>query len=306
MTILKKALEHRWELWLFLGLPVAAWLISLLGYEIVEQVHGEGALYGIVNRPDPGWILWYVLLYPMAGLVLLAISYWRVRQLERELLRMTWRFFLLILGIEILRYVVVLASIADNTIQSGGLETPFSLSVGIALFVIQAGLLVWFVRRVSRRGLDKALILIGISAHSYLSISTIASYIFTYRQEYRISQFVILLVGLSLTLVAVWALRRGDTDKTLRHKGIAMLFVAAFLSLILSYSVREGGHWAARPGDAALLATIQVGIYVAVIIAAYVVRVRVPKEDAHGESPPSEEPIDRTTLLYGGSWRDSA
>ena len=300
-AMLEKVWEYRWELWLFFGVYVVAWIATLLGHEIVEEVHGEGALYGVIGRVDSGWILWYALLEPIAIIVVLGISYWWVNRLDRPLLRIVWQYSLVVAALDIGRYSVGLALIRDGTFSPSGWETIGQLSAGVTSLAIQIGLLVWFARRASRGGFDKVLVLIGVSAFSSQTVVYSTSNIFRYGVEYRTSNIVMLLAVIGLTLVAVWVLKRGDSENAIRRKGFTMLFGAAFLSLIAFYLVQDGGYWAWRPDNAVWSASIQAVSYAFVIGVAYAVRVRLPKEE-----PPSEEPIDRTTLLYGGSWRNSS
>ena len=300
-NILKRVFEYRWELWLFFGVSNLAWLALRLGYEVVEDVRSEGASYGVFGRVDNGWIVWSVLLRPIATIALLGMSYWWVNRLERPLLRIVWQYSLVVAALDIVRYSVGLAMIQDGTLSRSGWETIWSLSIVSTVLAIQIGLLVWLARRASKGGFDKSLVLIGISAFSILNVAYSANNLFRYGVGYKTSNVIMLLVAIALTLVAVWALKRGDTEKAIGRKGFAMLFGAAFLSLIAMYVVREGGYWAWRLDTAVWAASIQAGFYAVAIGVAYAVRMRLPKEE-----PPSEESIDRTTLLYGGTWRDSS
>ena len=299
--MLNKVRKYRWELWLFFGVSVVTWITNRLVGEVVEDALNEGAFYGTFGRVDIGWIVWPALLVPISVIVLLGISYWWVNRLERPLLRIVWQYALAVAALDIVRYSAGLAMIQDSTLSRSGWEAIWLLSIGSTLLAIQIGALVWLARRASKGGFDKSLVIIGISAFSILNVAYSANNLFRYGVGYKASNVIMLLAVIALTLVAVWALKCGDTEKAIGRKGFAMLFGAAFFSLLAMYVVREGGNSAWRLDDAAWSASIHAGIYAIAIGVAYAVRMRLPKEE-----PPSEEPVNPTTLLYGGTWKDSS
>lgn len=316
-AVLNKVREYRWELWLFFGMPILAWAATLLGYEIVEAFHGERhESFGIIGWLGTGLTAWCtVLLGPMIAATLVAVLYWWVDRLERPVLRTVWLYILLAsvldIGQSAAAFAVIVDRVTEVSISDSMLYSYTELDfkvytyMELALLVVQIGLLVWFSRGVSRSGFDKALVLIAVSVFLPSTVAHSVNNVFRFGVHYMSSNIVMVLAVIVLTIVAAWALQRADSEKSIQAKGFATLFGAALLSLIAFQVLLAGGPWIVGWKNAVLSASIQTSIYAVAIGAAYAIRVRPPRKDSPTEEHPAEEPIDRTTLLYGGSWRDS-
>ena len=306
-AVLNKVREYRWELWLFIGLPVAVAIATLLGQKIVEAVYGQSfEMYRLFGGASVGQIAWHVLLWPTITTALLAISYWQVNKLERPVLKIVWLYALLVSTLEIARYSVIVAVFIDGPIASWGSNIRDYLYVGWALFAIEIGMLVWFARKASRNGFDKALVLISASGFLGATIAYSIDNVFRFGSENRIGHIVTLIGVLALTLVVVWMLKAVDTQESVPRNSLAMLFVTVFLSFVAFQAVSAEGQWGGVWEDALQIVAIESGIFASVVAVAYLVRKRLPKDKPSTKDSNTEEPIDRTTLLYGGSWRDSA
>ena len=140
---------------------------------------------------------------------------------------------------------------------------------------IGAVFLVWLARRASRGGFDKALVLIGISAFPGASIVGVVQYsLLLSSVDNRISPLVLSSATVVLALVAVWALKRVDTEKAIGPKGIAALFGVAWVASIAVPAANFDFHWAWWTGSAIVVGIVETVFYAIVIWIAYSMRIR--------------------------------
>jgi len=286
-VLLNRVREYRWELWLFIGVPLVATIAGSLASVPVALYLSDS-------------YIWPNLTSSITRFALLAISYRWVRRLERTILRLLWQYLL----------VVAVLSIAFNVIreelyESFSQESATTLMPYIWLSVlgqIVAGLaiLAWFARRASGDGFHKALVLIGVVAFSGINFSNVVFYGSWSSAGLVIAQLVLSLAIIPLTLVPIWALKRVDSGTPIPRKVIFILFTAAWLSWLLQYPAFIGLSWWSWLGATVITSTLQIVLYAILIGVAYLIRVRLPKEE-----PPPEGPVDPSTLLYGRHWSDS-
>ena len=205
-AVLGKVRKYRWELWLFFGVGVVA---SIAGTLVQIPVTFFIALNYV----------WYSLLFYITYFALLGISYKWVRSLQRPMLKLVWQYSLVaaVVGIG---FSFALAGAYDYVTRDSYSWYVLLLALaGLVQSVIRAWFLVWFARRASRGGFDKALVLIGISAFPSTNIIGVVQYSLLLSIDDRISPLVVGLATTVLTLVAVWALKRVDMRRGFRTKG---------------------------------------------------------------------------------------
>ena len=272
MAILGKVREYRWELWLFFGMGVVGSIVgSLVQIAVGFFIYGN---YGWSNLP-----------FFIASFAVLAISYRWVRRLQRPMLKLVWQYSLVAAALGI-GFSLVQAGIYDYVTRgSYGWYVLFLALAGLVQSAIKAVIFVWLARRASRGGFDKALVLIGIAAFPGASIAGVIQYSLLLSIVDRISPLVVSLATIVLTLVAVWALKRVDTEKAIGRKGIAVLFGVAWAASIAGYAANIDFHWAWWTGGAVVVSIVESAFYAIVIWIAYSVRVRAP-------APAQLEPVE--------------
>ena len=294
-TMLGKVREYKWELWLFFGMPVVASTVGIVIAFAILSSDSAGLRYAV--RSLSGYMVW---------LVMLGVTYWWVHRSGRELLRLVWQYSLAIVPFGV-AYTLMLARVYGSRFERLGSEEGEIGALWLWLlwwvwFAMTLAVLVCFSRRASRSGFDKALVLIGVIA---LPGVNLLAPIDGARFGYEIG---VLAVKVLLSLVAIWALHSTDAGKSVGRRGIVALFGSAMVAYASPYVALdiENSFLYETP----ILSTFYIWIFYVLpmvvaygitILAAYMIRVRLPKQE-----PPPEEPVDSSTLLYGGGWRDSS
>ena len=204
--MLAKVREYRWELWLFFGVGVVGSIVGTLVQLAVAFFIGGN--HG-----------WYSLPFSITHFALLGISYKWVSRLQRPMLKLVWQYSLVAAALGIGFSLIQAGIYGYVTRGSYGWYVLFLALAGLVQSAIGAVFLVWLARRASRGGFDKALVLIGISAFPGASIVAVIQYSLLLSIYDRISPLVVSLATIVLTLVAVWALKRVDTEEALGRKG---------------------------------------------------------------------------------------
>ena len=286
---------YRWELWLVVGIPVIQGLMPLV-------VGAFAHFLGHGNEP----IGLLMLVGSVVGLLLLAVSYLRVRNLGRDFLAVLWGY-------------VVVASVI-GTIASGasflvGVVFPAeehltAIGRGLSIYGLATLLdvlaLLWFARRASRLSLMHAFFLVVYSTLPVFGPVTGAT-------VEGINPYLVLassLVGRAITLTVmlakVWLL--GNLDRRsprFRRNAVIGLIATSILSGyagvviadLIGYA--EGPYLTILPllgvvvGLAAFTATSAFGLAVLLMLFALVYLVRVRPLTAYAE-PESEAPTAAT------------
>ncbi len=242
---------------------------------------------------------WSALPFSIANLALLAISYRWVSRLPRVLLKLMWQYSL----------VVGVVAIIFNVIQAGmygafyakSSVTTFAIYIallGLVQAVVGLAILVGFARQASGEGFHKALALIGIAASTGANTFNVFFSGIWFLPDFNIAYFVLLLAVIPLTLVPVWALNRVDSKEFMQRRSIVVLFVVAWLSVLLAFQMYADMSWGYWLTSAVVLTVPHVALYTLMIGVTYLVRKR------NSNKKPPDDPIERGSLLYGGSWRE--
>lgn len=269
-AVLNKARKYRWELWLLFGAPLMVDAVQL------------GTVRGL---PSSDWTGVYHATWLISGygmwLVLLGIPYRWVHSSGRKLLRLVWQYSLVVVPLGT-AFTLVQFWVYGNRLERVGFEEgetdPFwTCLLWWAWRLAALSVLVWFARRASRNGFDKALVLIGVLA--FPEIDFMAEYHWG-NVTYGIGALVFKVL---LSFVVMWALHSTDIGKTVGAKGIWALFgtvvlayVSPFAAQDIEYSLAHGipifGHLYGWLYDIIPLALA----YGITVLAAHLIRVRHP------------------------------
>ena len=278
---------YRWELWLIVGIPVITGIcLALVGPFVGLLGYGNAVIH----------LIYFV--GSVVGLLLLAVSYLRVRNLGRDFLAVLWGY-------------VVAASVIMATSQGvlflAGVAFPgadhlanfgrtFSI-YGVA-FLLEILALLWFARRASRLSLMHAAFLLVYSSLNVIG-SVTGSTISGINTYLLLANF---LAGGAITLTVmlakVWLL--GNFDRRGPRFGrnaviglLATLILSGYARVVITALIgyAEGPYLAILPllgaviGLAAFVVTtaFQLAFLLALFALAYLVRVRPPTADAEPE-----------------------
>ena len=261
-------LKYRWELWLFVGVPL---VVNVTW--VIESSRSELFTLPLSERQD----LPYISPRAILLLLLLGLSYLRVRRLGRPTLALVWAY-----GVA----AVLANALATVAIQVFGSPLPGSrTALSLVAMAVALAILVWFGRQASRISLGHALLLVGLSTTLPRGISPLTGVfpvLTAVDESYHIFPWSIALAfSVALSLLAVWALGRFDSASGVaRTRMVLALFGVAVLVLIST-------HWAIASWQSeflqlafatALVSAIMAVSYAAVIALIYVLRVRTPRE----------------------------
>ena len=261
-------LKYRWELWLFVGVPL---VVSVTW--VIESSRPELFTLPLSERQD----LPYISPKAILLLLLLGLSYLRVRRLGRPTLALVWAY-----GVA----AALANAVASVAIQVFGTPLPGSrTALSLVASAVALAILVWFGRQASRISLGHALLLVGLSTtlpRGTSSLTSVFPLLTAVDEPYRIvSWSIVLAFNIALSLLAVWALGRFDSASGVdRTRMVIALFSVAVLVLIST-------HWAIVSWQSeslqpafisALISAIVAVSYAVVITLIYVLRVRTPRE----------------------------
>ena len=213
---------YRWELWLLVGIPAIAQTARIVMSILVVSAFPVSDSNAVFYIDDIG--------VAAVVILLLTLSYPRVRGLEREFLALLW-------GHRIAS--AVLAAIIQSAallleFASSGEESAVFLSVGrmfllyLAATPVHIGILLWFARRASRISLPHAFFLVAFSAFAAPPASSRSS---DAPLAFAFSMAVGSVIVLMIALAKAWLL--GEFDRrgvAFRRKAVAALIAAALLS----------------------------------------------------------------------------
>ena len=268
--------KYRWELLLFLGLPLlsdtAAFEVLTIPIRVVVLiVKTTGLLIPVPSIDTLGAFSLHV-----HAFLLGIFYYFHVRRSGRRTLSLVWAYAFAATAIG-----AVAAWAPDLDAQwewlAPGAE---ALAGGIAL--------VWFAARASRFSLGHAFLLIALSTALY-GYGSVAIYFSVPWTEANPAFWLVSILSIAQGLLAVWLLAQFDSTRVLSRNAIIALF-AMELVMITTLEIVSGGHPAAR---AALSVAAMLGLWAAwygvVILLTYLARSRQPfdpgSDDEGGPAP---------------------
>ena len=212
---------YRWELWLIVGIPVTTAILQALLWVPVVFLFGS-----YDETPNQ-----FLFLANVLTLLLLAVSYLRVRRLGRDFLALVWGYVVMI---------GVISTIAAGAALIVGIEypteTPLS-DLGRTFFIYglaalsQVLALLWFARQASRLSLTHALFLVA-----FASLTLFGPVHMTHlKNPGTVEAYMPFVVGgiitLSVMLLKVWLLGNFDLrGPGFRRNAIIGLVTATILS----------------------------------------------------------------------------
>ena len=278
---------YRWELWLIVGIPVITGIcLALVGPFVGLLGYGNAVIHLIyfVGR--------------VVGLLLLAVSYLRVRNLGRDFLALLWGYLVAasVIGATTQGVLFLVGAAFPGADHLANFGRTFSI-YGLAL-LLEILALLWFARRASRLSLMHAVFLLVYSSLTVVSpvtgstISGINTYLLLASFLARGA------ITLTVMLAKVWLLgnfdRRGPRFGRNAVIGLLATFIlSGYVRVVIADLIgyAEGPYLAVLPlldvvfGLAAFAATtvFQLAMLLALFALVYLVRVRPPTADAEPE-----------------------
>ena len=286
---------YRWELWLLIGIPAVVAVVRTVSVPLSGILLSDRVDSLSIVNPIQVVINAAYLVTGIVSLLLLSLSYLRVRRLERELLASLWGYSIAV------AIIVVVTKIAVIVVAFAYPEESLTVSslraTGASLFasLLEYLALLWFARQLSRVSLTHAFFLVAFTSLN-LVIPISGTLVDVTGAERARAIYLSLLVGgivsLIVALIKVWLLgnfdRRGER---FRKEAIIILVVVIILSQYARVTIGEllgyleGPYLAIVPwlGVIVGLVFFVVGFVINLVTllvlfgSAYLVRVRQPK-----------------------------
>ncbi len=270
------AAKYRWELLLFIGLPLlsdaAAFEVLTFPIRVVLLiVRTTGLLIPIPSIDTFGAFSLHV-----HAFLLGIFYYFHVRRSGRRTLSLVWA------------YAFAATAIGAVAAWAPDLDSPWEWLTPGAGALAGGVVLVWFATRASRFSLGHAFLLIGLSTalHGY---GTVAIYLSVPWTEGNPTYWLVSPLTIAHGLLAVWALARFDSTRTLSWSLIIALFALDGVLLIAPDIVR-GGDPAAQAALSGLVMLVSWAAWYGVVtLLTYVARSRQPfdpvPDDEAGPAP---------------------
>lgn len=245
----RAAWAHRWELWLLIGLPFAGLILAGL-LELILKAWGP--LLPAVSIPVPYWDSEYSyeidlpFLLRIVPLILLVSTYRLVNGGDRPLLALLWKYAI---AVKVIGLIMLLVT-TYGFVGTG--NWALYLAIVTLRAVITIGLLVAFGRAASRRGFRNALLF--IAATGFLDFLVFWAVVPGSSDWTYVMVLLTVVYGTALTLAAVWAVRRVDSNGTVGWNVVVIPVAALLLFLTTELAVEtalEIWHlnWASDPWE---------------------------------------------------------
>lgn len=304
--MLNKVLEYRWELWLFIGVPVLAWAVQeLFLLYVFENLPGIPLTFWDLYSFEASPFFWNYVPGFFVALCLVAGSYRWVRRMDRPVLVVVWQHSI---ALQIVALVFLLArtGLLSVVLLDEGAPLPWRarfVFLHWMQIVIDCVLLVWFARKVSRQGFRKALSFMGIGVFPGVVFPSLYQLYWYWGQDELYTDFpesaIAAVLGLALSVIVVHAAHRADLDNALGNKALAVLFGTGVVAWALFYMPEfmqwgndvewELGVLTEVVWGVALVALLpQAAGYGLAIAVAYVLRLRLPKPQREERQKPEE------------------
>lgn len=187
------ASRYRWELMLFIGIP----LVEQASWWLLPHVLGNfNTTFDVDSLPS------YIAPFLNLSLVFLCLLYVRVRRLGRTALSLMWAFAFVYEAVATTTYLVF--DVTDS--ERWSVVSTSWWSIGVA-FLLSTLVLVWFARQASRISFNHALVLIGLAFALDGSGLLMPNLIFARFLDGQVAWDLVFIV-LALKLFAVWVLSR--------------------------------------------------------------------------------------------------
>ena len=207
-------------------------------------------------------------------LILLVVFYFQVQNLQRPLLVLMWQYSIVSI---IIGMVLCLIQFAVPILGKEP-TAPYTVSQAVGP-VVEAGItsivLACFANKISRYGFDKALGFIGIAIFRGSNISEASAGAIDLIVYYRLGHWVLLLTIIALAIIAVWTLKRLDTDKPLDYRVLVVLFGAAYLSLVGYNAITTGAPWDWHLVNGVFIGSIWAVLYAITALVVYLMKPNV-------------------------------
>ena len=286
---------YGWELWLIIGIPAILTVVFVLS-NILSGILLSDRLGGLsIDNASQVYINAGQLVVGIVSLLLLSLSYLRVRRLEREFLASLWGYSIAVAVIGAATTIAVIVVAVADPEASWGVSSLRALGIRLFASLPQYLALLWFARKLSKISLTHAFFLVAFtSLYLFIPISgTLVDVTGTERvRAFYLSMLVGWVVSLIVALIKVWLLGNFDRRGERFHKEAIIILVA---TIILSQYARvtigellgylEGPYLAIVPWLGVIVGlvffvigfVINLTILLVLFGSVYLVRVRQPK-----------------------------
>ena len=247
--------KYRWELWLFLGIPVVAPFV------------GAGLfVWPFLDMVDDAYRLQSIGAAAMAA-ILLGVSYVRIRRLERPMLAVFWRYSFAVAVVAAVSFAML------DQLPSRSLTVLAARSAALA--VLFPAVQLWFAREASRISLPHAFFLIALTIGGGASLFSLwwgfdVDRIGAYGAAALVGSAVL---GVMVAVFGIWGLANFDgLGRESRRRTVLALLALGTISAAVAVVEAHRGDFPGLPvrvGSALLSILIVLGL-------TYVVRVRRP------------------------------
>lgn len=234
---------YRWELWLIIGIPAVSVVVHLLSAPLIDILLSDRLGSLSIDNVSQVYVNAWGLAAGIVGLLLLTVSYLRVRRLDRELLASLWGYSIAIAVIGVATTTAVIVVAFADPEASWGVSSLRALGIQLFALLPQYLALLWFARQLSKTSLTHAFFLVAFTS-LYLVIPITGTLIDGTGAErvraFYLSMLVGGIVSLIVALIKVWLLgnfdRRGDR---FRKEAIIILAVTVILSQYARVGIGE-------------------------------------------------------------------
>ncbi len=310
--LLRYFTTYRWELWLIIGIPAVVAVVRMVSVPLLaipfNDLEDSGSAIVYVNLTIAPINAGY-LVAGIVGLLLLSVSYLRVRRLEREFLPSLWGYSIAVavIGVVVISVLTItnlivafaFAAVGADPGEVGSLLNRLGNFTLLFASLPQYLALLWFSRQLSRVSLTHAFFLVAFtSLYLYIPIRFIIGRPLSDEIAWAANLDLLIggFAGLIVMLIKVWLLgnfdRRGER---FRKEAIIILvamvilgdYARVALGILLGYM--EVPSAAMLPYILPTVGLFYVGLFMviglvfnlAILLAlfgsAYLVRVRKPK-----------------------------
>ena len=270
------AAKYRWELLLFIGLPLlsdaAAFEVLTFPIRVVLLiVRTTGLLIPIPSIDTFGAFSLHV-----HAFLLGIFYYFHVRRSGRRTLSLVWA------------YAFAATAIGAVAAWAPDLDSPWEWLTPGAEALAGGVVLVWFATRASRFSLGHAFLLIGLSTalHGY---GTVAIYLSVPWTEGNPTYWLIAILAIAQGLLAVRVLAHFDSTRALSRNAVIALFALEAAMIVALETLTAGDLIAQTALSAATMLGLWAAWYGAITLPTYLARSRQPfdprPDDEGGPAP---------------------
>ena len=236
--------KYRWELLLFIGIPLASDLITAVAVGFLNILLG---------------FLFHASLF--VHLVLMLLFYLRVRRLRRTTLTVVWGYGVAAIAVLIVVNIPLLSWIAEHLFERPTTISSITYWLLIAP-IVSLATLVWFARRASRTSVSHGFLLVALSpalggsiAAGYLAEAAGVIPVFDLARSVT-TMIPLMIIRFGLACLAIVVLSQFDTASS----RMRILSIAALICVVALSEVAEVVSYVGHIGDSLVWTNLAISI----------------------------------------------